>query len=93
MPSRDEIRAAYDDPQVNGMDDLYEVIGRAINDGTDFDRAYQLVVATGGAEAKAWIRFCVQCSTRFDEPPEESEFLAVLEEFSRQTMSTKRSDP
>ena len=93
MPSRDEIRAVYDDPQVNGMDDLYEAIGRAINDGADFDRAYQLVVATGGPAAKTWIRFCVQCSTRFDEPPEESEFLAVLEEFSRQTMSTKRSDP
>jgi hypothetical protein len=31
-----------------------------------------------------WIRFCVQCATRFDDPPEESEFLAVLEEFSRQ---------
>ena len=83
----------YDDPQVNGMDGLYEAIGRAINDGADFDRAYRLVVAAGGPEAKTWISFCVQCSMRFDEPPEESEFLSVLEEFSRQTMSTKRSRP
>ena len=41
-----------------------------------------LVIATGDVQATTWIKLCVQCATRFDDPPEESEFLAVLEEFS-----------
>ena len=86
MPTRDEIRSVYADPQVDGMDSLYEAIGLALKNGTDFDRAYQFVIAARSSEAKAWISFCVRCSTRFGEPPEESEFLSVLEEFSRQHM-------
>ena len=92
MPTRDEIRSVYADPQVDGMDGLYEAIGLAIKDGADFDRAYQLVIAASGKESKAWISFCVQCSMRFEEPPEESEFLSVLEEFSCQYMGIKRPD-
>jgi len=41
------------------------------------------VIAAGDAPATTWIKFCVQCATRFDDPPEESEFLAVLEECCR----------
>tara|TARA_B100000475_G_C14872312_1_gene262422 strand:+ start:221 stop:394 length:174 start_codon:yes stop_codon:yes gene_type:complete len=40
------------------------------------------VISAGDVQATAWIWFCVQCTTRFDDPPEESEILAVLEEFS-----------
>ena len=83
MPSRDEIRAIYADPQVDGMESLYAAIGLAVSNGADFDRAYQLVIHASGPEAKAWISFCVKCSSRFEEPPDESEFLSVLEEFTR----------
>jgi len=65
------------------MDHLYDAIGERLFDHADFERAYSLVIAAGDAPATTWIRFCVQCATRFDDPPEESEFLAVLEEFCR----------
>ena len=80
MPTRDEIRAVFADPKVEGMDGLYEAIGLSLKDGAYFDRAYQLVIAASGKEARAWISFCVQCSMRFEGPPEESEFLSILEE-------------
>ena len=86
MPTKDEIRAVYADPQVDGMDGLYEAIGLAIKDGADFDRAYQLVIEASGVEAAPWITFCVQCATRFDDTPEESEFLSVLEQMTREHM-------
>ena len=83
MASREEIRAVFSDPQLDGMDELNQCIGEMLQDGADFENAYSLVIAAGGNPANTWIRFCVQCATRFDDPPEESEFLAVLEEFSR----------
>ncbi|WP_071841254.1 hypothetical protein [Synechococcus sp. WH 8020] len=83
MATRDEIRAVFADPQLDGMETLYEAIGAMLNDGAEFDRAYSLVFAAGSEPAKTWIQFCVQCATRFDHPPEESEFLAVLEECCR----------
>ena len=83
MATRDEIRAVFADPQLDGMDCLYDAIGAMLQDGSEFQPAYALVVSAGDAPATTWIRFCVQCATRFDDPPEESEFLAVLEEFSR----------
>ena len=82
MASREEIRAVFADPQLDGMDELYQCIREMLQDGADFENAYSLVIAAGGNPANTWIRFCVQCATRFDDPPEESEFLAVLEEFS-----------
>ena len=62
------------------MEALYQAIGAMLKDGAEFEREYALVVAAGSEPAKTWIQFCVQCATRFDDPPEESEFLAVLEE-------------
>ena len=84
MASREEIRAVFSDPQLDGMDELYQCIGESLQDGADFENAYSLMIAAGDTAANTWIRFCVGCATRFDDPPEESEFLAVLEEFSRQ---------
>ena len=84
MASSDEIRAVFADPQVDGMDGLYKAIGWFLKDGADFDRAYQLVLEASGVEAATWITFCVQCATRFDDIPEESEFLSVLEQMSRE---------
>jgi len=83
MSTRDEIRAVFADPQLDGMDCLYGAIGSMLQDGSEFQPAYSFVVSAGDSPATTWIRFCVQCATRFDDPPEESEFLAVLEEFSR----------
>ena len=84
MATKEEIRAVFADPQLDGMDALYQSIGEMLQDGAEFENAYSLVIAAGDTPANTWIRFCVQCVTRFDDPPEESEFLAVLEEFSRQ---------
>ena len=83
MATRDEIRAVFADPQLNGMESLYESIGEMLLTGAEFEKAYSLVIAAGDVQATTCIKFCVQCATRFDEPPEESEFLSVLEEFSR----------
>ena len=86
MASSNEIRAVFADPQVDGMDALYKAIGRFLKDGADFDRAYQLVIEASGVEAATWITFCVQCATRFDDTPEESVFLSVLEQMTREHM-------
>ena len=83
MANREEIRAAFADPQLDGMDRLYDAIGEMLLVGTEFENAYSLVIAAGQVQATTWIKFCVQCATRFDDPPEESEFLAMLEEFCR----------
>ena len=83
MASRDSIRAVFADPQLDGMVDLYQAIGEILKDGVDFDRAYDMVVQSGSDASITWIRFCVQSASRFDGPPEESEFLAVLEECCR----------
>jgi hypothetical protein len=83
MATKEEIRAVFADPQIDGMDALYQCIGEMLQYGAEFDNAYSLVIAAGDTPANIWIKFCVQCATRFDDPPEESEFLAVLEQFSR----------
>ena len=83
MATKEEIRAVFADPQLDGMDALYQSIGEMLQDGAEFENAYSLVIAAGDTQATTWIAFCVQCATRFDDPPEESEFLAVLEEFGR----------
>lgn len=84
MATRESIRAVYADPQVDGMKDLYRAIGAMLKEGVDFDCAYALVVQSGSDSSLTWIRFCVQSASRFNQPPEESEFLAVLEECCRQ---------
>ena len=84
MATKEEIRAVFADPQLDGMDALYQSIGEMLQDGAEFENVYSLVIVAGDTPANTWIAFCVQCATRFDDPPEESEFLAVLEEFSRQ---------
>ena len=83
MASREEIRAVFADPQLDGMDRLYDAIGEMLLAGAEFENAYSLVITAGDGQATTWIKFCVQCATRFEDSPEESEFLAVLEEFSR----------
>jgi hypothetical protein len=83
MASKDRIRAVFADPQLDGMDGLYQAIGEMLKDGVDFDRAYSLVVQSGTDASTTWIMFCVQSASRFSEPPEESEFLAVLEDYCR----------
>ena len=84
MATRDEIRAVFAGPQLDGMECLYDAIGEMLLTVAEFENAYSLVIAAGEVQSTTWIQFCVQCATRFDDPPEESEFLAVLEEFSRQ---------
>ena len=86
MASRDEICAVFADRKVDGMYALYKAIGCSLKDGADFDRAYQLVIEASGVEAATWITFCVQCATRFDDPPEASEFLSVLEQMTLEHM-------
>ena len=83
MATKDEIRAVFADPQLDGMNRLYDAIGVMLLDHADFENAYSLVIAAGDEPATTWIKFCVQCATRFDDPPEESEFLAVFEECCR----------
>ena len=89
MARRDEIHAVFADPQLNGMDRLYQSIGARLNAGETFDAAYAAVMEAGGEPATTWIRFCVQCATRFEEPPMESDFLAVLEDHCRRPEATE----
>ena len=87
MPSRDELRAISADPQVEGMDRLYEAIGVCIHEwGDEFATALDSVIGIKGPEAEAWLSFCVMSALRLDEPAEESELLCVLEEVTRQHM-------
>lgn len=83
MTTKDEIRAVFADPQLDGMNHLFDAIGAMLLNQTDFERAYSLVIAASDAPAITWIKLCVQYATRFDDPQEESEFLAVLEEYCR----------
>ena len=64
MATKEEIRAAFADPQLDGMDRLYEAIGEMLLTGAEFENAYSLVIAAGDDQATTWIRFCVQCATR-----------------------------
>ena len=90
MPSRDEIRAIYADPQVEGMDRLYEAIGVCVSEwGDEFVRALESVIGIKGPEAEAWLSFCMMSALRLDEPAEESELLYVLEEVIRQRMEQR----
>ena len=83
MTMQQQIRAVYADPQIDGMEELYQAIGSELIEGSDFDEAYARVMERGGTPAQTWIRFCVQCASRLKEPPPETEFLAGLEECCR----------
>jgi hypothetical protein len=61
------------------MNHLCDAIGEMLLEGAEFENAYSLVIAAGDVQATTWIKFCVQCATLFDDPPEDSEFLSVLE--------------
>ena len=65
------------------MECLYDAIGEMLLEGTEFENVYSFLIAAGDVQTTTRIRFCLQCSTRLDDPPEESECLAVLEEFSQ----------
>ena len=47
MATKEEIRAEFADPQIEGMDELYQCIGEMLQDGAEFDNAYSLVIAAG----------------------------------------------
>ena len=82
MAAREEIRAVFADPQLDGMERPYDAIGEILLTGAAFENAYSLVIAAVDVQSTTWIQFCVQCAIRFDDPPEESEFLVELEEFN-----------
>ena len=44
MATRDEIRAVFADPQLDGMDRLYDAIGEMLLTGAEFENAYSLVI-------------------------------------------------
>lgn len=86
MSDLQSIRAVFDEPQVNGMDDLYQAIASKMSPQQNFEKAYAEVITSGDTAAQTWIRFCVQSSRRFKTPPKEEDFLSVLEEHCRQRM-------
>ena len=59
MATRDEIRAVFADPQLDGMDRLYDAIGEILLTGAEFENAYSLVIAGGDVQVTTLIRFCV----------------------------------
>ena len=59
MASKENIRAVFVDPQLEGMDGLYQAIGEVLKDGINFVRASALVVQSRADSSTAWIRFCV----------------------------------
>ena len=81
MDQQAAIEAVFSDPRIEGMNELYAVIAASMACGESFEEAYNRMIQDGGATANNWIRFCVQCAGRFEEPPEEAVFLTVLEGF------------
>ena len=86
MNDLQSIQAVYANPQVDGMDDLYQAIASKMSPHQNFEQAYAEVIAAGGTAAQTWIRFCLHCSRRFETQPKEEDFLAVLEQHCRQRM-------
>ena len=88
MTTVEMIRSVYLDPEVEGMDRLYAAIRKQLSTGMTFEKAYNHCMEAQGEAARIWITFCVQCAGRFKDPPEESMFLSVLEEFCRMPPGT-----
>ena len=63
---RQAIHAVYDDPQVDGMEDLYEA---KMSLQQNFEQAYAEVIASGDTAAQTWIHFCTAAGAL--EPKEE----------------------
>ena len=80
----EQIRAVFADPQVPGLEGLYDAINAARGSGSRFRFPGLLRhrLAGGGPEAEAWINFTVNTAMRFsiDQQPDPDQFLAVLEE-------------
>ena len=78
------IRAVFAKSQVEGLDQLYDVINAArdLAPDSDFQACYDLVMASGGPEVDAWINFTVITATQFDidDQPDPEQFLSVLKE-------------
>ena len=78
------IRAVFAEAQVEGLDQLYDVINAArdLAPDSDFQACYDLVMASGGPEVDAWINFTVITATQFDidDQADPDQFLSVLEE-------------
>ena len=78
------IRAVFAEAQVEGLDQLYDVINAArdLAPVSDFQACYDLVMDSGGPEVEAWINFTVITATQFDidDQPNPEQFLSVLEE-------------
>lgn len=71
MATKEQIRAVFANPQVDGMEALYQCIGELLKDSAEFENAYLFVIAAGGIPVNTWISFCVQCATWIDDPLEE----------------------
>ena len=63
----EEIRAVFADPQVPGLERLYDAINAArdLAPDSDFQACYDIVMAGGGPEAEAWINFTVKYRDAF----------------------------
>ena len=59
MATREEIRAVFADPQLEGMERLYGAIGEILLTGAAFEYSYSLVIAAGEVQSITWIQFCV----------------------------------
>ena len=57
MATREEIRAVFADPQLDGMERLYGAIGEILLTGAAFENAYSLVIAAGDVQSTTWIQF------------------------------------
>ena len=71
MATKEQIRAVFANPQVDGMEALYQCIGELLKDSAEFENAYLFVIAAGGIPVNTWISFCVQGATWIDDPLEE----------------------
>ena len=71
MATKEQIRAVFANPQVDGMEALYQCIGELLKDSAEFENAYLFVIAAGGIPVTTWISFFVQCATWIDDPLEE----------------------
>jgi len=84
----EQIKAVFADPQVSGLEALYDAINAArdLAPDSDFEACYDILMAEEGPEAEAWIAFTVHTASRFDldQQPDPDQFLQVLQEICDQ---------
>lgn len=52
MTMQQQIRAVYADPQIDGMEEVYQAIGSELIEGSAFDEAYARVMERGAPQPK-----------------------------------------